>query len=89
MYYVYMLRSLKDNNLYIGQSRDPYKRLKLHNSGKVMSTKPRRPFILLGYKEYPTRNEARWVEYNLKNHSDKKHKFLKDLESFNTNTGTG
>ena len=37
--------------------------------------------MLIGYKEFKTRNEARWLEYNLKHHSDKKHKFICMLEA--------
>jgi putative endonuclease len=80
VFFVYVLKSLKDNGYYFGQTNNVYKRLKLHNTGKVISTKSRRPLVLVGYREYKTRAEARWVEYNLKNHSDKKNKFIKELE---------
>ena len=72
MYYVYLLKSTKDNKYYIGQTQDVAKRLERHNAGQVISTKSRRPFKLVGYETYDSRNEARWAEYNLKNHSDKK-----------------
>lgn len=72
---------MKDNKYYIGQSNNVDKRLAIHNSGQVQSTKFRRPFELVGYQSYNSRNEARWVEYNLKNHSDKKKKFINQLES--------
>jgi putative endonuclease len=49
-WFVYALRSLRDNNLYIGISQDPEKRVETHNKGKTESTKSRRPFILV-YKE--------------------------------------
>ena len=81
MYFVYLLKSLIDNKYYIGQTQDVDKRLARHNSGQVLSTKSRRPFKLVGYQTYNSRNEARWAEYNLKNHSDKKKKFIKQLES--------
>ena len=47
MYFVYILKSLKDNNLYIGRTKDFKRRFNEHNSGKVRSTKSRKPFILL------------------------------------------
>ncbi|MFH1894471.1 MAG: GIY-YIG nuclease family protein [Patescibacteria group bacterium] len=50
MQVVYVLKSLKDNNLYIGCTSDIEKRLSEHNSGKVGSTKGRIPFKLI-YKE--------------------------------------
>ena len=80
MYFVYLLKSLKDNKYYIGQTDDVEKRVKQHNSGLVKSTKSRRPFVLVGVQAYKSRNEARWLEYNLKNHSDKKKKFIKQFE---------
>ena len=72
MYFVYLLQSLKDNRFYIGQTDNVSRRLDDHNRGKVSSTRHRRPFILAGFEVYESRNEARWIEYNLKNHSDKK-----------------
>jgi putative endonuclease len=82
MFYVYLLKSLKDNKYYIGQTQNVEKRLKAHNSGLVQSTKPRRPLVLIGYETFDSRNEARWFEYNLKNHSDRKKKFIKQIESY-------
>lgn len=79
MHYVYTLKSLKDGNYYIGQTNNPEKRTRLHNSGKVHSTKNRRPLVLVGYKSFKTRNETRWFEYNVKKHGDRKKKFLKEL----------
>ncbi len=55
MYYVYVLRSEKDNNLYIGSTSDLKRRLREHNSGKVASTKNRLPFKLLFYEAYETK----------------------------------
>ena len=81
MFYVYLLKSLKDNKYYIGQTNNVTRRPLVHNRGQVTSTKYRRPFKLVGYQPYNTRNEERWAEYNLKNHSDKKKKFIKQLES--------
>lgn len=50
-YYIYVITSLKDGNIYIGFSRDVNKRIKAHNSGKVRSTKSRRPFKLVYLEE--------------------------------------
>jgi putative endonuclease len=49
-WFIYALRSLKDNDLYIGISRNPEKRVESHNKGKTESTRNRRPFVLI-YKE--------------------------------------
>ncbi|MFQ5686416.1 MAG: GIY-YIG nuclease family protein [Candidatus Scalindua sp.] len=56
---MYILKSLKDNGIYIGMSRDPEDRLKQHNKGKTVSTKSRRPFVMLYKEEYNSADEAR------------------------------
>lgn len=79
MFYVYILKSLKDGNLYIGQTNNIERRLRSHFYGKVLSTRDRRPLKVVGYKIFKTHNQARWVEYNLKKHGDKKKKFIDNL----------
>jgi len=49
-YYTYVLRSDKDNKLYIGSTGDLQTRLKMHNRGEVDSTKGRRPLRLIYYE---------------------------------------
>jgi len=61
-WFVYALRSLKDNNLYIGISQNPEKRVETHNKGKTESTKNRRPFVLLYKESCSFRNKAREKE---------------------------
>jgi putative endonuclease len=46
MWYVYILRSTADKNLYIGSTDNIRRRITEHNSGKVDSTKSRIPFSL-------------------------------------------
>ena len=79
MYYVYILKSLKDDKYYIGQTNNIENRLKQHFYGKVISTKNRRPLQVVGYKVYETRSEAMWIEHDLKKHGDKKKKFIDNL----------
>ncbi len=59
MYFVYILQSMKDGNLYIGMTSDVEKRLKRHNAGYEKSTKRRAPFKLLYQEVFNTRIEAR------------------------------
>lgn len=66
MFYVYFLKSLKNNDLYIGSTKNLEIRFLLHNSGKVRSTKFYKPWKLLGYETYNSRNEAVKREYFLK-----------------------
>jgi putative endonuclease len=58
MYFVYVLKSKKDDNLYIGCTEDLERRLKYHNSGKVRSTKPRIPFEVLYHETFTDKYEA-------------------------------
>lgn len=50
MYYVYVIKSLKDKKIYAGHTNDLLRRLEEHNSGLAESTKLRRPFKLLCYE---------------------------------------
>jgi len=59
MYYLYILQSKIDNRLYKGITENLRKRFKDHNSGKVKSTKPYRPWILIYYEAH--RNKI-WAE---------------------------
>ena len=68
MYYVYILRSLRDNNLYTGSTSDLLKRLKAHNSGKVKSTQKRKPFQLVYFEEHGTLTQSRKKENYLKSY---------------------
>ncbi|MFH1577433.1 MAG: GIY-YIG nuclease family protein [Candidatus Margulisiibacteriota bacterium] len=59
MYFVYIIQSLIDNNLYIGITNDLKQRLKRHNSGQVNSTKHRAPFKFIYSESLPNSIEAR------------------------------
>lgn len=58
MYFVYVLKSLRDKQYYYGQTQDIERRLDNHNKGLVKSTKSRRPFILVYFEIVVTRKEA-------------------------------
>ncbi len=66
MFYLYLLKSKRDGELYIGSTNDLRKRFLEHNSGKVFSTKLRKPFELLYYEAYKNEKDARYREHNLK-----------------------
>lgn len=66
MYYVYVLKSKKDDELYIGSTNDLRLRVVLHNEGKVKSTKSRIPFELRYYESYFNEDDARKREMSLK-----------------------
>jgi putative endonuclease len=66
MFFVYILKSKKDDKLYLGSTNDLRERIKKHNSGLVESTKKRVPLKLVYYEAYAAEEEARRREHNLK-----------------------
>ena len=69
MYFVYILKSEKDDNIYIGITDNLERRLKQHNKGKNLSTKYRKPLRLIYHEVVENRNEARKREKYLKSGS--------------------
>ena len=80
MFYVYILKSLKDKNLYIGSTNNLPRRLKEHNAGSVQSTKYRAPFKLVYFEGYVVEEEARHREQNLKLRARALTQLLKRIE---------
>ncbi len=62
MYFVYVLRSLKDSKRYIGMTSDITRRMDEHSRGLVKSTKHRRPLELIYTEEFQTKYEAEMRE---------------------------
>ena len=58
MFYVYVLRSLKDNRLYSGYSNNLRQRFADHNKGRVDATKYRIPLELIYYEAYKNQQDA-------------------------------
>ncbi len=65
MYYVYFLK-LADGKVYKGYTSDLKRRIMEHEQGKVLSTKNKRPFILIGYEAYKSKTDAQRRERFLK-----------------------
>lgn len=66
MYYVYILKSKKDNNLYIGYTSNLKNRLMEHNRGNVPSTSCRLPMELVYYEAYRNQEDATKREQSFK-----------------------
>ena len=77
MIYVYALRSLSRNYIYVGISNDLERRLSEHNKGYNKKTKAYAPFVLIYSEPFETRPEARIKEKYLKSGIGKE--FLKKL----------
>ena len=66
MWYVYILRSAIDKNLYVGSTNNISRRLTEHNSGKVDSTQSRAPFSLEAYLAVKDKSKAIKLEQYFK-----------------------
>lgn len=76
MYFTYVLESQKDHQRYTGWTDDLRNRLNAHNTGKVESTKLRRPFVLIYYEACTNKEKAIKREKYLKSGFGRK--YLKD-----------
>ena len=66
MYYVYLIKSKKNGRVYTGYSEDLRQRLEDHNAGKSSYTRNNRPYVLIYYEAYLSREEAQKCECSLK-----------------------
>lgn len=66
MYYVYILKSLKNCKYYIGQTKDIEKRIEEHNKSLNRSTKNGKLWKLIYIERFSTRKESYKVEQKLK-----------------------
>ena len=70
--YLYILYSESSDSYYIGVTNDLDERLQRHNAGYVKSTKSKRPWIRIYFKEYDSKTEAMNRERKLKNLKSRK-----------------
>ncbi|MFH2136609.1 MAG: GIY-YIG nuclease family protein [Patescibacteria group bacterium] len=75
--FVYILLSYKDGKTYTGSTDNLKRRLTEHNSGKVVSTKNRRPLKLIYEEAFSSLRDARAREQYFKNCAGRKK--LKEL----------
>ncbi|MDB2462642.1 GIY-YIG nuclease family protein [Algibacter sp.] len=66
IYYVYVIRSEKDNRLYKGLTDDLQKKIAQHNMGENKETKGYRPWVLIYSKVFISRVEAKDFEKHVK-----------------------
>jgi putative endonuclease len=70
-WFVYVLRSLRRNFIYIGSTNSLGQRLFQHNNGLVVSTKAYRPLQIVAYVAVQTEEKARELEGYFKTGSGK------------------
>jgi len=68
MFYVYVLRSLKDGKHYVGHTQDLDNRIEEHNRGKSKSVRGRGPFVLIYKEPYQLRCQAMKRERQIKSY---------------------
>lgn len=66
MYYVYLIQSIKTEELYIGSTNNLRKRIQEHNQGLSFATKFKIPWRLIYYEAYFSEKDARLREKRLK-----------------------
>lgn len=71
MYYVYVIKSKKYGNIYIGYSTNLKQRIIDHNAGKSTYTNKYKPWVLLSYFAFSDKNVALDFERYLKTASGK------------------
>lgn len=70
MYYVYLLKSSKNGETYVGSTNDLKRRVEEHNSGHSASTRRYMPWTLLYYEAYIDEHMARIRESRLKHNGN-------------------
>lgn len=71
MFCTYILISEKSNRYYIGHTSDLSERIKVHNSGRVKSTRNKGPWKCVYFEEYSTKIEANRRELEIKKQKSK------------------
>ncbi len=66
MYFVYIIKSKKNDSLYIGVTNEVTRRLREHNEGKTFSTKRYLPWYLVYVEGYYNKGDAEDREKKLK-----------------------
>ncbi len=72
MYFVYALKSIQHNYIYVGLTDNVERRVNQHNKGYERTTKPYLPFKLILVESFDTRLAARQREKQLKTTSGKR-----------------
>lgn len=84
-YLVYILESEKSGQYYVGATRDLASRVTEHNLGLSPATRNRGPWNVVYSESFPTLNEARSRERQMKKRKSKI--YLKDLIAQSVTSG--
>lgn len=81
MYYVYLLRSNKSGELYIGYTNNLKKRLIKHNTNKNFSTKNKGHWVVVYCEMYKSKKDAQTRERRLKYYGQALNELKKRIEN--------
>ena len=65
-YFVYILKSIKEESYYVGSTQDLKSRLERHNQGRSKYTKAKRPWELVYWEKHQDRAGAMKLEREIK-----------------------
>ena len=77
MFYIYIIKSIKTKELYIGFTSDLDERLLAHNSPRNIATKHTTPWEFIYVEGYKSERGTRLREKKLKHHGNSK-RFVKE-----------
>jgi putative endonuclease len=83
-FYVYAIRNLAGDRIYVGQCVDFERRFNEHNKGYVKSTKAHCPWMLVALQIVESRSEARWIEHELKKSRGNRLRWLREYAIVST-----
>ena len=92
MFYAYVLHSEKDNKFYTGFTNNIRRRIEEHQTGKVESTKNRRPLKLIYYEAHYSKADAQRRERYFKTTKGKatlKQMLRKTISDMSVSEGKG
>ena len=78
-FWVYGIQSELSGRIYIGQTDSLPRRIGGHNAGGVKSTENQRPWKILAFEIFKSRNNARWRENCLKKSRGKREKWINEM----------
>ncbi|MDO8557339.1 MAG: GIY-YIG nuclease family protein [Candidatus Jorgensenbacteria bacterium] len=81
MWYVYIIKSKQREWYYTGSTNRLDERLCEHNSGRVKSTKPYKPFELVFTRKFELEKEAREYEHKVKDCRIEKETIIRQIEN--------
>lgn len=87
MYYVYVLLSKANSDMYIGSTNNLRKRYKEHLDGKVYSTRRFKPWVIMYYEAYYSEKLSRLRESRLKHNGNARQELKKRLGLLSVKSG--